>query len=78
MILDESQRVKNEDTLNFDISNVISSKCDFTYLMTGTPFGRDPRDLWAQFYLMDRGETFGMNKSIFEQVYFDTKTNLVR
>jgi SNF2 family DNA or RNA helicase len=41
--------------------------------MTGTPFGRDPQDLWSQFYLVDGGEALGETLGLFRAGFFKTK-----
>ncbi len=51
----------------------LTKTADFAYLTTGTLFGRDPEDLWAQFYLTDRGDTFGENLGLFRATFYDAK-----
>jgi len=75
LILDELHLCKNPKSLNFRLGNQISKNCDFRYGLTGTPFGRKPIDLWAQFYLIDRGETLGNTLGLFREAYFNKKGN---
>ena len=73
VIYDESTDFKNSNSLNFQVCSYVSSKAQFRYGLTGTPFGRDPEDLWAQFYVIDFGETLGPNLTIFREAYFNKK-----
>jgi hypothetical protein len=73
--LDESHKLKNHENLWFGIVNQISRRAEFVYATTGTLFGKNVEDLWAQFYLVDRGETFGENLGPFRKAFFTTKMN---
>lgn len=73
--IDESHKLKNHDNLWFGLMNQISKRAEFVYATTGTLFGKDVEDLWAQFYLVDRGETFGENLGPFRKAFFNTKMN---
>lgn len=75
MVLDESTAVKNSESVIFRICNIMAGQIPNRFPMSGRPFGRDALDLWAQFYLTDRGETLGKNIYIFRNSYFSpTKT----
>ena len=71
VVFDEIHYCKNRNTLNFTLCNELSKKMNIRYGLTGTPFGRDPMDLWAQFYLCDRGETLGSSTGPFSEAYFN-------
>ncbi len=75
IVLDESQLIKNRASLTYKICSAIAGSCDYRYALTGTPFGRDPIDLWAQFYAIDRGETLGRTIGIFRECMFSQKVN---
>lgn len=75
IVLDESTYAKNHNSLTYRICNAIAKKCEFRYALTGTPFGRDPIDLWSQFYIVDRGETLGKTLGIFRECLFSEKRN---
>lgn len=75
LVLDEIHLAKNAQTLNYKLCNKIAANADFRYGLTGTPFGRDPIDLWAQFFLIDRGETLGATLGIFQEAYFSKVSN---
>ena len=71
--LDESHKLSNRDSLWYSLMNQLCKTAEFKYLTTGTLFGKDPEALWAQFYLMDRGETFGENLGLFRAGFFHAK-----
>ena len=73
LVLDESTTVKNRTSLTFEICDGLSQIIPYRYALTGTPFGRSPEDLWAQFYLIDRGETLGKTITFFREAYFTKK-----
>ena len=72
---DESHKLGNHDNLWYSIVNQLCKTMEYKYLTTGTLFGKDPETMWAQFYLMDRGETFGENLGLFRAGFFHAKTN---
>jgi SNF2 family DNA or RNA helicase len=72
---DESQKIKNTDTLRYAILNKLTKDMDYRYLMTGTPMGRNPEDVFSQFYLTDRGETFGDTLGMFRAGFFLEKAH---
>lgn len=41
----------------------------FTYLLSGTPVGRDPTLLWHQFFVADRGEALGETLGMFRAIF---------
>jgi SNF2 family DNA or RNA helicase len=75
VVFDEIHKTKNHRSLTFQLCNIIASSCKYRYGLTGTPFGRDPHDLWTQFYLVDRGETLGQTLSLFRSAFFTQKRN---
>jgi len=70
IILDECHETKNPESLTFKMLNKAMAYFKYAYLLTGTPFGRDPADLWAQFYLIDRGETLGPTMGVLRKAFF--------
>jgi len=70
LIIDESHKVKNKDALIFDIINTISKHVRWRLLLTGTPF-HNLLDIWAQYYILDRGNTFGQSFYRFRQDHFE-------
>lgn len=75
IVLDESHKVMNWKSLTYQICNLISAKCEYRYGLTGTPFGRDAQNIWAQFYCIDRGRTFGKTLGLFRSAFFKEKIN---
>jgi len=75
IILDESTAVKNWQTITYRACSKIANSCEVRFALTGTPFGRDPIDLWAQFYVIDRGETLGQTLGIFRECFFKPHMN---
>jgi SNF2 family DNA or RNA helicase len=73
IVFDETTKVANHESLWYKICNVISQKCKIRYGLAGRAFGRDPIKLWAQFKLVDRGETLTPSIGFFREVFF-TKT----
>ena len=75
LVLDESTAIKNHQTIIYKICLELSRVTQFHYLLTGTPFGKNTHDVWAQYMVMDSGETFGQTLGIFREAFFDTKIN---
>jgi SNF2 family DNA or RNA helicase len=76
-IIDESHKIKNKDALIFQIINILSKNVRWRYLLTGTPFHK-LLDLWAQYYIMDRGKTFGNSYYRFRRQNFKEKTRFLK
>ena len=75
VIFDEIHRAKNHRSLTFKLCDFLAVSCKYRYGLTGTPFGRDPQDLWSQFYLIDRGETLGKTISMYRAAFFSQHVN---
>lgn len=73
LILDESTLVKTKAKLPFRIARQIAKRSEIVFALTGTPFGKDPLDLWAQFYLVDGGATLGSTLGLFRTVFYSDK-----
>lgn len=70
--LDELHKVRNKDSTWFSVLRVLSHGMPFSYGMTGTLFGKDVEDTWAQCFLIDRGATFGQHLGLFRATFFNT------
>lgn len=70
VIFDEIHHVKHTNTLTYQLCNVISQHAKYRLGLTGTPVGRDPQNFWAQFHIVDHGETLGTTKAVFLQALF--------
>jgi len=75
IVLDEIHLCKNHKTLTFRLCMMISRRYKYRYGLTGTPMGRDPMDLWAQFKIIDDGETLGNNITMYRNAFFKAKQN---
>lgn len=71
--VDEIHNFANKSSLYWRCANRIAKDAETRIGLTGTPFGRDPEELWAQFYLMDRGETLGPTLGFFREVFYTSK-----
>ncbi len=75
VIFDEIHHIKHTNTLNFELAEVLSTHINYRLGMTGTPIGRDPTNFWAQFFVIDRGETLGETKTLHLQALFKPQQN---
>lgn len=73
--IDESHKLSNHQNLWFALMRRLTSQADYTYATTGTLFGNDLEDIWPQFFLVDRGETFGENLGLFRAAFFTAVAN---
>lgn len=73
LVCDEVHKVKSRGSLTFSLCRRLSNQCDWSFGLTGTPFGRDLLDLWPQFYVVDLGETLGTTLGLYRAAFFKTK-----
>lgn len=73
LVLDESQRCKNPSGTRAKLAATLAEKTKHNYLLTGTPVLQSPMDIFMQYKIMDRGETFGKNQWAFKAQYFVDK-----
>lgn len=73
LVFDEVHRSKNKDTLRFTLMRQLVKTASNVYGLTGTPHGRDPEDLWGQFFLVDGGYTLGETLGLFRSTFYDEK-----
>jgi len=72
---DEIHKCKNHKSVTYRICKYISKHTPFHYGSTGTAFGRNPEDLWAEFLLCDKGDSIGTTLGLFRAAYFTEKNN---
>ena len=72
---DEFHRCKNHNTTRFGILRQLRKHTLNFYGLTATPTGRDPQDLWAQFFLVDGGHALGESLGLFREAMFTKKSN---
>ena len=70
VILDESHTLKSHTSLAFKKILKLTNQAQYRYLLTGTPVANSPIDLFAQYMLLDKGQTFGTNFFEFRCKYF--------
>lgn len=73
LFFDESTLAKNKKKLPYRIVRQIAKHCVIKFALSGTPLGKDPTDLWSQFYLIDGGETLGETLGLFRAAFFTSK-----
>lgn len=71
--IDESHKLTNHESLWFSIMRAATKDSEFVYATTGTLFGKRVMDIWPQFFLVDRGDTFGENMGLFRAAFFEHK-----
>jgi SNF2 family DNA or RNA helicase len=76
IVYDETHSyLQNASSVSFSIARLVTKLIPYRYGLTGTPTGRDPQDLWAQFYAIDRGATLGNHLGLFRESLFTKKRN---
>lgn len=75
LIFDEIHLLKNIQSLNYKLASILANNIKYRYGLTGSPFGRDPMDLWSQFHVIDGGETLSKYITIFREAFFNQKEN---
>jgi len=70
VVIDESSKFKNSKSIRFRALKMVRPLIKRIVLLTGTPSPKSLIDLWAQLYLMDRGERLGQKLSLFRRKYF--------
>lgn len=70
IILDQSTKVGNKESLSFEVADELSKEAQIRYGLAGRAFGRDPFILFSQFYLIDRGKAFGTSAGMFRSAFF--------
>ena len=70
VVIDESTSFKSHATGRFKSLNKVIHGTKFLLLMSGLPAPQSLMDLWAQFYLIDRGERLGKFISHYRDRYF--------
>ena len=74
-VADEIHKCSDISTLTYRMCRAISLECPYGIGLSGTPFGKNVEDIWAQFYLIDFGATLGETKGLFQEAFFTEKQN---
>lgn len=83
-VLDEFHAAKTSDSAITDILYQLVNDIHPLFppalvcVMTGTPLGKDAREYFSQFKVLDGGATFGLNKAVFTDVYMNTRDKNIR
>lgn len=79
LICDESQKVKNHKALRTKRIIPLADATDHNFLLTGTPILNSQMDLFSQYRILDRGDTFGRNFFTFRyQFFYDKNAGMPR
>lgn len=73
LVIDESSRVKDIKAQRTKRSIELADQASFRYILSGTPVLNSQLDIFSQFRILDRGETFGKNFFTFRARYFKDK-----
>jgi SNF2 family DNA or RNA helicase len=73
LLVDEAHVLRNPDTKGFLGYKKYLLDIPKRYLMTGTPTGNNYTGVWALYYILDKGETFGTNYYKFLSYYFNAQ-----
>ena len=71
VIVDESSSFKSHKAKRFKALAAMYDRIDRCVLLTGTPSPNSLSDLWAQIYLLDKGERLEKRYTAFRERYFD-------
>lgn len=71
LVIDESTKFKNRDTLRFQLlRDHLLPNAKRRWILTGTPAPNRLMDLWAQFFVIDGGERLGRFITHYRREYF--------
>lgn len=75
---DESTELGNPDSLTYRVCRRFTMAKDRprpVFPLTGTPFGKDPKPLWAQMFLVDKGYSLGESLGLFRSAFYSETIN---
>lgn len=73
LVLDESHKCKEGTAKRTKAATALGDGTLHNFLLTGTPTPNSPLDLFAQWRILDRGQSFGKNYFVFRARYFVDK-----
>ncbi len=78
LIFDELHKLKNHESIRTRIAHQLSLKARYVIGLTGTPISTSEMDLWAEYWVIDNGESLGHNffsfrRSFFKEGFYDWK-----
>jgi len=71
VVIDEASSFKSHSAQRFKALRKVLPRVSRMVQLTGTPTSNGLLDLWAQIFLLDRGERLGRAYTKFQQSYFD-------
>lgn len=78
IVMDESINIARKDrvgSIMHRLCRKIAKMSPVAFALNGTPFGRDPTDMWGQFHVLDEGETLGQTLGLFRGAFFNATAN---
>src|SRR5690606_13009098 len=75
LVIDELSSFKSSQSMRFKALRKVAPLCHRVVGLTGTPAPNSLEDLWAQLYLLDRGERLGQTLTRYRDAYFKKKPN---
>src|SRR5690606_20905256 len=72
LCIDESRKFRNHNTKRFEAISRVLPSFKRRYILTGSPAPKGLMNLWAQMYIVDRGESLGRYITHFRHKYFTT------
>lgn len=70
LVCDEAHRCKTYNAKRTKLVTALADLTNYRYILTGTPVLNSQLDLYSQFRILDRGETFGKNFFQYRAEYF--------
>ena len=70
VVIDELSSFKNPQAVRFKCLRKVITRSERVIGLTGTPSPNGLMDLWAQIYLLDKGERLGRTLSAYREKYF--------
>jgi SNF2 family DNA or RNA helicase len=58
LVCDESQRLKNPQAVRTKMAVLLADRALHRYILSGTPILNNPMDIWSQYRILDKGESF--------------------
>lgn len=71
LVCDESHRLKNHASVRARQVSILADLAKHRYILTGTPILNSAMDIFNQYRILDRGETFGLNFYEFRGRFFE-------
>ncbi|MBM3382115.1 MAG: DEAD/DEAH box helicase [Betaproteobacteria bacterium] len=77
MVFDESQRIKNLQAQTTQAALRLRPVAQRCIIATGTPIANRPLDLFSQYQVMDKGETFGKSFPAFKNTFCEMEVQKI-